>query len=250
MKKRAGARGKARWKAEKRWAAALAGLLALAVLTALMLTLPGFTEALYRLLGITQVKVPVVGTSDVPVAVHVIDVGQGDAVLLEDHGAFALVDAGPPEAADVVVEYLRLVGVQALDYVVMTHPHADHIGGMQKVSERFEVKKVLLPNFDLAPYPTTSTFVDLLALWLEDEVPAETAKAGQVWPLGQGSLSVVHAGLETDEEHNRLSLGVLFEGGGLRFLNTGDAEKPNERAMLEAGADVAADVFLAAHHGS
>ncbi|MFQ8831518.1 MAG: MBL fold metallo-hydrolase [Ruthenibacterium lactatiformans] len=69
--------------------------------------------------------------------VHFIDVGQGDAVLLEQNGAFALIDAGEREAADGLVAYLQAAGVAKLDLLVMTHPHADHIGGMQAVLDAF-----------------------------------------------------------------------------------------------------------------
>ena len=73
-----------------------------------------------------------------------IDVGQGDAVLLEQNGAFALIDAGEREAADGLVAYLQAAGVAKLDLLVMTHPHADHIGGMQAVLDAFPVDLSLI----------------------------------------------------------------------------------------------------------
>ena len=94
--------------------------------------------------------------------VHFIDVGQGDAVLLEQNGAFALIDAGEREAADGLVAYLQAAGVAKLDLLVMTHPHADHIGGMQAVLDAFPVDRAVLPDFANAPMPTTSTFLNLL----------------------------------------------------------------------------------------
>ncbi|NLW78789.1 MAG: MBL fold metallo-hydrolase [Ruminococcaceae bacterium] len=235
---------------ERKTAGLLAGVLVLAVLTALTLTVPGFTEWAWQLLGISRVKVPVVGDSDSPVAVHFIDVGQGDAALIEDNGAFALIDGGPPEAGDDLVAYLRLAGVQRLDILVMTHPHADHYGGLQKVVERFDVAQVVLPNFDLAPLPTTTPLEQLLQALVDAGVPAVTAYEGLELPLGQGSLTVVHAGLETGDNHNLLSVATLYAGDGMRFLNTGDGEKANERAMLADGAPVEANLFMAAHHGS
>ena len=235
---------------EKKIALALAGILLAAVLAAAMLASPAFALWLQELLGIFQNAGPPPLPPDLSAAVHVIDVGQGDAALLYAGGEYALIDAGTPENADIVVAYLRKAGVQRLRYIFMTHPHADHIGGMQAVVENFEVQNMILPDFSLAPYPTTSVFADLLRVLVDRGVPSETAGQGTVYPLGSGSVTVVHAGLATQDNYNLLSLGLLFEAGDLRVLNTGDGEKENEAAMLESGAYLAADVFLAGHHGS
>lgn len=228
----------------------LGSLLALAILAALLVAVPGLQGWLWQVTGISPKAGPPVTGSASPVAVHIIDVGQGDAALLCADGEYALIDAGPPEGADVLVSYLQSAGVSQLRYLFMTHPHADHIGGMQLVVENFTVQQVVLPDFTLAPYPTTKTFENLLQALLDRQVPAETALLGAKYPLGSGQITVVHAGLKTDENANLLSLGLLFDAGGMRFLNTGDAEIPNEKAMLESGFDLQANVLMAAHHGS
>jgi beta-lactamase superfamily II metal-dependent hydrolase len=240
-------------KQRKKWqktAVTLISVLLLAVFTALLVAFPDFYGGLLRALGVTQAQqVPATGLSS-PVSVHIINVGQGDAALLEAHGEFALIDAGPPEAADVLVAYLRGAGVARLRYLFMTHPHADHIGGMRAVVEAFGIDRAVFPNFELAPLPTTSTFENLLEALTDRAVPVETARQGVVYALGGGSVRVVHAGLATPDNYNLLSLGLLFEAEGLRFLDTGDGEKANERAMLESGQPLDAQVFMAAHHGS
>ena len=237
-------------KKEKKIVLALVGVLLAAILSAGMMASPAFALWLQTVLGIADTAGPPELPADLPVAVHSIDVGQGDATLLYANGEYALIDAGTPESADVLMSYLRKVGVQSLRYVFMTHPHADHIGGMRAVVENFDVQQMILPNFALAPYPTSPVFVELLEVMVQKNIPSQTALLGEAYPLGSGEVTVVHAGLPTTDNYNLLSLGLLFQANSLRFLNTGDAEKLNEAAMLESGIDITANGFAAGHHGS
>lgn len=231
-------------------AIALVLVLLVGVLGSVLLAAPDVYDTLAGALGISQKpSIPAI-EGDATARVHFIDVGQGDAVLLEDSGEFALIDAGPPDAEDDLLAYLKIAGVKTLRYLVMSHPHADHIGGMEGVLDSYKVEEVLLPDFELAPYPTTSIFEGVLDAMLADEIPAATLREGDSYPLGEGALQVVHGGLETPDEHNYLSTGLVFESDGLRYFSAGDAEKANERAMLESGAAVNANLYKAGHHGS
>lgn len=235
---------------EKKIATVLAGVLVAAIVAAAMLASPGFALWVQQALGISEGLGPPQTPPDLTVAVHVIDVGQGDATLLYADGEYALIDAGTPESAYTLVAYLRKAGVQSLRYVFMTHPHADHIGGMQAVVEGFDVQNMILPDLALAPYPTTSLFIGLLESMEARGTPTQTVQPGATYPLGTGGVTVLHTGLATQDNYNLLSPGLLFEAGGLRVLATGDGEKDNEAAMLASGVSLAADVFLAGHHGS
>lgn len=182
-------------------------------------------------------------------AVHFIDVGQADATLLQSGGEYCLVDAGDTDSEQKLMEYLEQRGVTRLKLLVMSHPHADHIGSMTAVLEKLEVEQVLLPDFDKAPYPTTRLFEKVMEAIEASGAAVTTAAPGQSFPVGSGTLQVLAAGVETDN-YNDLSQVLLFESGELSVVLSGDGEKPVEQAALEAGAVPRADVFKAAHHGS
>ncbi len=220
------------------------------IFAALMLYVPSFEGYMRQILGVDPVvEIPYVD-SDSDVSVHFIDVGQGSATLLESGGEFALIDAGLAEYADVVVAYMKAAGVSSLRYMIMSHPHSDHIGGMTKVLDEFYVEEMILPKLDLAPLPTTSTFENLLNAMVEKDVFTTEVSENAMYPLGDASITVVHTGVSTEDNYNLLSSGFLFEAQGMRFLHTGDGEKENEKMMLNDAANIKADVFMAAHHGS
>lgn len=182
--------------------------------------------------------------------VHFIDVGQGDSVLIEQNGAYALIDCGTEDCETELLSYLEQAGVQKLALLVMTHPHADHIGSMDAVLEKYPVEKLVLPQLEKAAnYPTAACFEHVVAAAEEKNVDTVEAQDGDVYTLGGGTLTVLGAGV-TSEGYNDISLDLLFQYGDFRFLDTGDGEKANEKALLAAGADVSAAVFKAAHHGS
>lgn len=225
-------------------------VLAVVLILVLVWIEPAFLGDLYEFLGIRPSLAAVAGEVQSDTKVHIIDVGQGDAALLEQDGQFALIDAGPPDGVDNLIAYMDGLDVTRLEYLIMTHPHSDHYGGMTKVLNRYVVGRMILPDFEKAPYPTAQQFQDILQTLLDKDVPTTQAKQGDIYPLGRGSIVVLHAGLKTLDNYNLLSLGLLFEAEGFRFVNTGDAEKPNEEAMLQSGESLQADVFLAGHHGS
>ncbi len=251
--RRAGARPFSRiaaWPASKKAAILLLASLALVAAAAFFIAAPEATGRLFRLIGVDIVTGPPKIESSASVGVHVIDVGQGTAVLLEDDGEYALIDSGPPEASYNLLQYLRLAGVTELRYLLLTHPHSDHYGNMAGVLRQCKVGTMVLPDLEKAPYPTASSFEELLQLLLDKAVPTVAAAAGERYPLGGGEIVVVHDGLSGADDYNLISLGLRYEGDGLSCLVTGDGEKENEQAMLAAGTGIAADVLVAGHHGS
>lgn len=183
-------------------------------------------------------------------AVHFIDVGQGDSVLLQSGGHFALIDAGVRDSKDAIFHYLDALGVTKLDYVIMTHPHADHIGSMAAVLRQYEIGQMLMPNIDNGPEPTTSTYERVLDTLEEKNIPTYQVGVGDTYALGNGTITILGDGVKTNNL-NDISTALRFDAGGLSLLATGDGEKEVEQQLLDTVKDqLHADVYKAAHHGS
>lgn len=196
--------------------------------------------------GATEVPQDVLknGTS-----VHFIDVGQADSTLILSGGVTCLVDAGDMDSDKNLEGYLEMLDIQSIDYLVMTHPHADHIGSMDDILEDYPVGQVLLPDFELGPTPTSNIFNKVLTLIDEKQISTDTMQPGDSWTVGQGTLEVVSGGVETDN-YNNLSPVLRFTSPSLSLVLSGDGEIEVEQAALATGRDLSADIFQAGHHGS
>lgn len=187
-----------------------------------------------------------VGQSGSDMEVHFIDVGQGDSTLIKDGDHAMLIDAGDNSEGTAVQSYLNSQNVEKLDYVIGTHPDADHIGGLDVVVYKFDCKKVFMP--DIAS--DTKTYDDVIQALKSKHQKAQVPKLGKTYSLGDATFTVIAPVKEYGNETNNWSIGIVLQYGENRFLFTGDAEKEAEDDILAKGEDISADVYKASHHGS
>ena len=181
--------------------------------------------------------------------VHFLNVGHADATLVGTGTHWLLVDGGEPADGMFVVDYLRQQGVDRLDYVIATHPDADHIGGLPEVLKAFPVEHLLMSYMDEDNTPTSYSYERLLTVLLERDIPVTETMPGQQYSLGEAALDILGPA-DTFSETNNMSVVCRVTFGRRRFLLMGDAEKKAEKALLQSGTDVQADVLKVGHHGS
>ncbi|CUP85357.1 SPBc2 prophage-derived endonuclease yokF precursor [Turicibacter sanguinis] len=174
--------------------------------------------------------------------VHFIDTGHSDSVLIENNGKFALIDAGDRDDDTTVKSYLTGQGVKRLEYLIITHFHADHFGAADIVVTDFEVGTTFVSNGN-ADTQVYQDFINALSnKGLKPSVPLEGAEVS----LGNATLTFYNTRGGNSNENNN-SLVTLLQSGSRKALFTGDAESQVEANLTNIG-DV--DLFKAGHHGS
>ncbi len=177
---------------------------------------------------------------------HFIDVGQGDAILVQlSSGKNILIDAGEDSAP--VISYLRQNQVSRLDIIIATHPHSDHIGGMSDVIQSFDIGSFYMPRVS----HTTDAFSNMLDAVAGKGLKAKAAKAGVTLDVGSGFKACFLApGASSYEDLNNYSAVLKIEYGQTAFLFAGDAESVSEEEMFHSGMNLQADLLKVGHHGS
>lgn len=184
--------------------------------------------------------------------VHFIDVGQADAIFIRlPDGQIMQIDAGKNNTGDEITEYIKSQGIEKIDYLIGTHPHEDHIGGLDNVIKAFEIGEIYMPRVSSSKTPTTKTYEDVL-MAIKDKGKAITAPhAGDIIVQGENYKAEVFSPKREDyDDLNEYSIVIKITYGDAKFLFMGDAEALNEREIVDAGYDVNADVLKLGHHGS
>lgn len=185
---------------------------------------------------------------DMPVTVHFIDVGQGDCTLIElPDNETVLIDAGENDRGGRVVSYIRDHNIDDIDYMVATHPHSDHIGGLDTVMEEIAVDRIYMPKCD----NDTKSYEDVIDIIEEKDIPLFEAKSGlNIYSEGEISLDFVAPIKSYYKETNDYSAVLKLSYGDISYIFMGDAEVEAENDILSTHADIEADVLRVGHHGS
>ncbi len=184
-------------------------------------------------------------------SIHIIDCGQGDSVLIRLDGKNVLIDGTTGSNAGQVLEYLHRQGVESLDLLIVTHPHEDHIGGLDDVLGDMPVKEVLMKQLTGSMVPTTKAYERLLTAIKANGSTVTAAQPGQKLTVGNGVFTVLGP-TEDFGDLNNTSVVVKLEVGNGTALFMGDAEKESEAALVSRWYDALAgmDVLKVGHHGS
>lgn len=177
------------------------------------------------------------------VKVEYIDVGQADAILIENNKKYMLIDAGNNEDGDLLVNYFKDKNITDFEYVVATHPHEDHIGGMDNIIKNFNIKNYYMPDC----YTTTKTFEELLDALEEKNLSFETPDIDSEFLLGDALFKVLYTGTDK-RDLNNTSIVLRMTYKDVSFMFTGDATNTTEKKILAK--DLQSDVLKVGHHGS
>lgn len=178
--------------------------------------------------------------------VHFIDVGQADSILIQQGSKFMLIDAGNNGDGKLVKNYLLQQGVKSLDYVIGTHPHEDHSGGLDYIINDFKIGKIYLPKAT----STTKAFGDVVVAIKNKGMKVALPIPGESFNLGSAKCTILAPNNSKYKDLNNYSVVVKLEFGSNSFLLTGDAEDISESEILSSGFNVKADVLKVGHHGS
>jgi len=176
--------------------------------------------------------------------VHYLDVGQGDSIFIElPNGECMLIDASVSKYKEFIADSIKRYGYEQIDYVVATHNHADHIGGMTYILDTFEIGCIYLPDASAA----TQTYITMAETIIKNDIKAVIAQAGEVVIDEQELKAVFLAPFEIDENDQNKNSAVLYLSyGETSFLFMGDADIEIEQQIGK----VDCDVLKVGHHGS
>lgn len=187
----------------------------------------------------------IVNNSEEDLKVHFIDVGQGDSIFIElPNDEVMLIDAGESSEEEKVYNYITDLGYNNIDYVVGTHPHTDHIGGLEYIINNISVENIYMPK----AVSTSKTYESLLNTISSKNLKVKVAKANvNIISSDNFSVNIIAPNSESYSNLNNYSAVIKIDYYNNSFLFMGDAEVLSEE---EITSDVQADVIKVGHHGS
>ena len=180
--------------------------------------------------------------------IHFFDVGEADAALVACDGHYMLIDGGNPSDSSFLYSFLKQNQIEYLDYIICSHAHTDHVGGLAGALNYASVGTVFSPVLNYE----SRAFNSLLKYLSQQNNEITIPTAGDSFPFGPATVSFlgpVNMALAQTNENNS-SLIVKIEYGETSFLFTGDAEAEEERSLVDANIDLGSTLLKVAHHGS
>ena len=182
--------------------------------------------------------------------IHIIDVGQGSAALIQEGNKGILIDTGEDDYGEYLVSYINSCGVDELEYVIASHPHSDHIGGITDVFEAFKVGTVVMPELSEKNIPATRVYERMMEYILDNDMDVLFPEIGKTIYLENASLSFFGPVKQT-EDLNNMSLICKVNAYGNRAMILGDAEKEELSSVYETVlGEFESEILVMGHHGS
>ncbi|OSA95066.1 UNVERIFIED_ORG: MBL fold protein [Clostridium botulinum] len=213
----------------------------------LAVLLSTFTLGCKQANAINKINIETTKTQETSVGdmkVHYIDVGQGDSELIQVDGKNILIDAGNNDS--MAYNYLKQLGIKKIDYIMATHPHSDHIGGMTQIINEFDIGEFYAPKVN----HSTKTFENMIKALQNKGIKLTAPTPGDTLNLGNATLQFLAPNSAKYEDMNNYSIACKLKYGNTSYVFMGDAEALSEGEILAKQLDISADVLKLGHHGS
>ena len=181
--------------------------------------------------------------NDNTLKIYYLDVGQADSILIDSNNEYMLIDGGNNNDGPLLVKYFQELGIKDIKYIVGTHPHEDHIGGIDEVINNFNINQIFIPD----AITTTKTFEDLLDSIEKKNLTFTVPTINNTYTLGETTIKIIYTGTDTSDLNNS-SIIIKLTYKKTSYLFTGDATNITEKKILNK--DIKSDVLKIGHHGS